>query len=464
MDMERSRVVSISRTALPRVVLVCAALAGVSACNRKDTRLPGERVAPEEALALAMAGDGTTAEAPEAANPAMSMGAPRPIAVGGSVANADWPQRAGSASHDAPQPALGAAPVRIWAANVGAGDSRKLRITADPVVAGGRVFTLDADSAVTATSTGGGIVWRQSLVPASERGGDAGGGGLAYGEGMVFATTGYGELVALDPASGAVRWRQRFDSPLGGAPTVAGGKVYVAARNGTATAVSAANGKLLWQLPALPKVGGVAGVSAPAVSGKFVLFPFASGHLIAADAETGGVVWQAFVEGNRAGRAFASVPDFTADPVIQGQTVYVGTAAGRIAALDLLTGAPLWTAREGAQSPVVVAGGSVFAVNDENQLIRLDAGSGELVWRVDLPYFTRDRLKKRRDIFAHFGPILAGGRLVVASSDGVLRSFDPASGALVHQTALAGGAAANAAVAGGTLFVLGRNGQLQAFR
>ncbi|MGB1006987.1 MAG: hypothetical protein ACPGVX_07405, partial [Thalassobaculaceae bacterium] len=38
---------------------------------------------------------------------------------------------------------------------------------------------------------------------------------------------------------------------------------------------------------------------------------------------------------------------------------------------------------------------------------------------------------KRAAVYAHYGPVLAGGRLVVASSDGVLRFFTPESGALV---------------------------------
>ncbi len=439
------------------------ALAAVSACARKDTRLEGERLAPREALAVAMSGTEGEAPVPAAADPS-TMGAARPIALGGPVASADWPQRGGSASHHAAPAALAAQPGPVWSVRVGAGDSRRLRIVSDPVVAGGRIFTLDAAETLSATSTGGATVWSTSLVPQSDRAGDAGGGGLAFGEGTIFAATGYGELVAVDPADGTVRWRQRFDAPLGGAPTVAGGKVYVAGRDGTATAVSAANGKLLWQIAALPKGGGVSGVSAPAVSGKVVVFPFASGQLVAADAETGGIMWQAFVEGRRVGRAFASVPDFTGDPVIVGETVYVGTAAGRMAALDLTTGRQIWAAGEGAQSPVVVAGGSVFAVNDENQLIRLDAGSGEVIWRTDLPYFTRDKLTRRRDIFAHFGPVLAGGRLVVASTDGLVRSFDPASGQLVGQVTMQGAAASGPAVAGATLYVLAQSGQLQAFR
>jgi outer membrane protein assembly factor BamB len=83
---------------------------------------------------------------------------------------------------------------------------------------------------------------------------------------------------------------------------------------------------------------------------------------------------------------------------------------------------------------------------------------------VQLPYFTTQKAKRRDAIFAHFGPVLAGGRLVVASDDGLLRFFDPATGAALGELALPGGAAAGPVVAGQTLYVVSGRGQLHAFR
>uniref|UniRef100_UPI0035B23789 outer membrane protein assembly factor BamB family protein n=1 Tax=Paracoccus sp. TaxID=267 RepID=UPI0035B23789 len=111
-----------------------------------------------------------------------------------------------------------------------------------------------------------------------------------------------------------------------------------------------------------------------------------------------------------------------------------------------------------------VAGGSVFAVNDQAELIRLDAATGGAIWRVGLPYYTTQKIKRQDRIHAHFGPVLAGGRLFVVSSDGVMRVFDPNSGGLVGQAQIPGGAAAAPAVAGQTIYVVSRDGQLHAFR
>ena len=428
-------------------LLVLATLAG---CE-KEVRLAGDRLDPQEALT------GVPDEPLRAPVTAVALPAP--------IVNAEWSQRGGAASHRLGHVALSAAPARIWSANVGRGDGKRLRITADPVVAAGRIFTLDSDAQVSATSPSGAVLWQASVVPPGGRGGETIGGGLAFGEGKLFVTTGYGELVALDPASGGVIWRQDFDSAVGGAPAVAGGMVYVSTRSSVGWAVRAADGRVQWKTQGNASPSSVAGVSAPAVEGDTVVFPFPSGELVAVNRADGARKWALPVAGRRLGMGYADVLDLTGDPVMAGGTVYAGSSAGRLAAVDVAGGRASWTAEEGAASPVVVAGGSVFLVTDESRLMRMDAATGAEIWAVELPYYVPTRRdKRRRAIHVHYGPVLAGGRLVLASTDGVLRSYDPSTGALVAQTEIPGGAAAAPAVAGGILYVMGKSGQLHAFR
>ena len=154
----------------------------------------------------------------------------------------------------------------------------------------------------------------------------------------------------------------------------------------------------------------------------------------------------------------------TAAPVISGDKVYVGNQSGRIVAMELGSGARVWTARDGAIGPVWPAGDSVFAVTDLNELVRLDASDGAKIWGVELPNFVKAKPKRQSRIFAHYGPIIAGSRLIIASNDGLLRSYDPANGALLGTSAIPDGATTAPVVAGGTLYVVSSGGQLHAFR
>lgn len=426
-------------------------VAMVLAACEKEVLLEGERLDPRAVL------EGASPSAP-------AVNESRPVSLPRLQGNADWPQRAGSARHDLVNAALGNAQTLVWSAPVGQGQSQRYRIAAAPVAAGGRIFTLDSRARLTATGTNGATLWTTDVVRPGDRDGDATGAGLAVEGGRVFVTSGFAELVALEAATGKVIWRQDFDAGVGGAPTVAEGVVYALARDGSAWAIDARDGKVIWQVAGTPAAAGVSGVSAPAIAGKFVIFPFASGQMLAVERATGLPAWRAQVAGGRPGRGYAIVSDLTGDPVVMGGTVYAGSSAGKLGAFDALTGETRWIADEGAVSPVQVAGNAIFLISDQAQLVRLDAATGKTVWAQDLPYFVKEKIKKQAEIHVNLGPVLAGNRLFVVSSDGLLRSFDPASGALLGQADLPGGAATDAIVAGQTLYVVSRKGQLLAFR
>lgn len=434
-------------------VLGMAAVSLLAACTEKEVILPGKR----EDIRSILSDGAATGEVQTAV-------VTRRLTLPRVRDNASWTHRIGSPKYRPSHPALAAAPALVWAADIGMGDGKRNRITADPVVDQGRVFTLDAQALVTATSTAGATLWRTDLAPERDQPGDASGGGLALGAGKLFVSSGFGTLTAIDPASGKVIWQQKLGETGSGAPTVYGDLVYLTGGDDTAWALEVETGRVRWQLSQAPDVNNVLGASAPAVNDKFVVFAYGDGALHGAFRKGGLRLWSSYVSGQRRFKSIAKVGDITGDPVIDGNTVYVGSHSGRLAALDINTGKRIWTATEGAISPVWPVGGSVFALTDQNELVRLDARDGSRIWGTALPNFVKYHPRKASEVYAHYGPILAGGQLVVASNDGLLRFFDPASGALTRTVEVPGGATTAPVVAGGTLYVVGTNGQLYAFR
>jgi len=428
------------------ILSACAALLFVTACGEPDVILPGER--------FAVGDDGNTAnEVRDIALPAM-------------VANANWTHRNGGPDHRTQHPALGADLSQLFAVQIGEGETAGARITADPVVNDGVIYTLDARSRVTATRTNGAQVWAVSVLPGNANPTSASGGGIAVSNGRVFVTTGFGELTALDARTGGALWTQDLDAPGGSSPTVVGDLVYLVSRNSVGWALDVTNGRIRWQLDGIPSLAGFGGGAGVAVEGDLAVFPFPSGQVVAAFPQGGLQRWSTVVTGQRRGSAAAVISDISGDPVIDGNRVYVGNFAGSVVALESFTGERIWTANEGAVSPVWPTGNAVFLVNDLSELVRLDASDGSVVWRVQLPEFTTERGLFRESVtrYAHYGPVLAGGRLIVPGSDGVIRQFDPRSGSLVGSVAVPGGAASNPVVAGRTLYVVSKTGNLVAFR
>lgn len=430
-------------------------------CAKKELILEGQRfdvrTPLSEAIPDANADEADqTAALDEQINRSIKINLPRPTNL-----NA-WTHRNGGVDHYSGNLALGADLTRLWSSGIGSGNSRKYRITSDPVVAGGRIYTLDSQSRVMAHSPIGAAIWVRELTPPSDRTDDATGGGLAYEDGVVFATTGFGEVSALDASDGRVLWTQKLDAAIVAPPTVSKGIVFVVSRDNRAWALKAGNGRIDWQQQSTRAAAGLIGGAAPAVSGRMVVLPFSSGELVAAMANNGLRAWSVAVSGSRRGQARSNIGDISGDPVITRNRVYAANQSGRVTAINLRDGERIWTANEGAYSPVWPVDNSVFLVSDAAQLVRLDARNGEVIWAIDLPAYRKE--KTRRDSYAHFGPVLAGGRLLVASSDGMMRFFDPVSGDLLSSVEIPSGAASQPAIVDGVLYILSQNGQLHAYR
>ncbi|MBL6850211.1 PQQ-like beta-propeller repeat protein [Planktomarina temperata] len=420
-------------------------------CSNSDPRLQGER----ELL------DGTVFVETDARFlaedlPDLRLPSPQPVPA--------WTHQGGNAQHIAAHAELPSELTLSWSRRIGAGDGKRHQISAAPVAQGGQVYTLDSQSMVTAIDETGTILWQSELGKSSDALKDASGGGLAVGGTQLFVTTGFGTVVALDTASGAELWTQDLASYGGASPTVYDDLLYIAARDGAAWAIDTSNGRIKWQVAGPTVAASHTGGPGPAVSDKYAVFPFGTGDVLASFRKGGLRSWSSGLSGARLGLASTQVRDLTGQPVIEGSSVYLASSAGRMAAVDLNTGLRIWTAKQGSQGHILVAGGAVFAVSDAGNLIRLSKDDGALIWSTPLPKFTEKSVKSRAKIHAHYGPILAGGRLILASSDGLIRQFNPADGTLITTVDLPSGAASAPIVVNGTLYVLSTKGDLLAFR
>jgi len=426
-------------------LLTGAALIALASCGEREEILVGPRM-------------DLRGETGQQVDRALPITLPAPVTLGA------WTHKAAAADHDIPHASFSAQPRLAMSVPIGQGEDRRHRISADPVVSDGRIYTVDSRARVTALTTAGQPIWSASASPAGEPVNDASGAGLAVSGGRLFVSTAFGQLIAMNAATGQRLWTQDLGAAAAGAPTVVGDRVYVIGRDATAWALDANTGRVRWTAQGTPSPSGVVGGAAPAVSGDMIVLPFASRELHGLLRDGGTSLWTSTVAGTRVGRVYASITDISGDPVIDGGTVYAGSPSGRIDAFELSSGRRLWSAEEGAMSPVVVAGGSVFAVSDQAELVRLDAATGARIWGTELPYFKTNLIRRRKDVYAHYGPVLGGGRLWVASSDGRLRGFSPRSGALEVDVPLPDGAATNPVIAGGVLYVVNTAGRLLAFR
>jgi len=392
----------------------------------------------------------------------------------GGAAWPQWrgPQRDGVSAETGWRKDWAEAPRKLWSAQVGAGMS-------SPVVADGRLITQGSDGNGTDTifaldAATGAELWRFSLpvkadaheMPIVPNG--PGATPTVFG-GHVFLLTREGDLVVLDTATGQLAWRKNLITDLGGkrpvygytqSPLVADGRIFLdvgaaAEKTGSTVALDAATGEVKWRAGT-----GEAGYSSARLferDGQRFVAMFKGEALDVFDPADGRVVWSF--------RTTARDYSNSLTPVFVGHRILVSNTGDPLAKLlDWDLGAtpnvrPAWSNQQFALlfNNAILRDGSLFAFNEKRrghvEFTCVDAATGENRWVSDaVPigtfiqaddhwlFLTRDgevvlapasarELKaigrfKALEGKCYATPTLANGRLFVRSNAGELAAFD----------------------------------------
>lgn len=379
------------------------------------------------------------------------------------VANADWDQPGGGASKALGHVALGTNLTQAWSVSI-PGGSNRARLASAPVVHGGKLFAIDTAGTVHAFDAATGAALWTVHVGDTSRDGERSqfGGGVSVDDSGVYATTGFGDVAALDPTTGAVRWTVHPGGPLRGSPTLFLGLIIVMSQDNQMFALRSADGNVEWQQAGSITPGSMFGAGAPAAGQGTVVAGYSSGELNAYRYENGRPLWADALARTSISVAVSTLSDVDANPVIDRGRVFAIGEGGRMAAYELNTGQRTWELSIAGISTPWVAGEWVFVVTDDAKLYCIARATGRVRWIAELPHW-RDA-EDRKGPIRWTGPILAGGRLILTSSDGRMAQVSPADGSVQSMTETSGPSRLPPVVAGGTLYLLDDAGQLTAWR
>ena len=433
-------------------VLALVATMGLGACDtwfgeRAKPPLPGKRI-PVLLHDPALAPDPTAAKE-EILLPAPSI-------------NPDWPGAGGYANHAMHHIEVADAPKRVWSADVGSGASRDERIVAQPIVADGRIYAMDATSRVSAfDAQTGERRWRVDLTPKDEDEGHIGG-GLAFEQGTLFVATGFAQVVALNAATGAQIWRQTLSAPVRAAPTARGGRLFVITVDNKFHAFNGFDGSTLWTHSGISETASLLGGASPAVDQDVVVVPYSSGELVALKVENGRQLWAYSLAVTRRTDVVSALSDIRGQPVIDRGRVFAVSHGTQMVAIDLRSGRRLWDKAIGSAESPWVAGNYIFLVTNTGALAALGREDGRIHWITQLPQYENEQ--KRTKPIVWTGPLLASDRLIVAGSQGRALAVSPYSGEILGQVEMPDGVSIAPVAANGSIYFLANNAKLVAYR
>ena len=334
-----------------------------------------------------------------------------------------------------------------WSRNVGKGGNLNF-INLKPILADGQIFVASRDGTVVAIDASNGDVrWEVDTDTRL-------GAGPGVGDALVLVGSSEGEVIALDITSGKEMWRSRVTSEVLSVPTAAAGVVVARAIDGRLFGLSSIDGERIWTYDRTVPALTLRGSSSPVIAGGLVVYGSDSGKLSALSLKEGLPLWEKTVAFPSGRSELDRIVDIDANPLVVNGVVYAASYQGRIIAMDLETARTIWSRDLSSSSDMSVDRRNLYVTDAEGNVWALDRRSGASLWK-------QDKLQYR---FVT-GPIVIDDYVVVSDFEGYQHWLSTDDGHFVARINTdSSGVASTAITDGQQVFSYSQSGELSATR
>ena len=280
------------------------------------------------------------------------------------------------------------------------------------------------------------------------------GGAAGVGAELVAVGTRDGQVIALARDTGARRWSAAVSSEVLAPPAIGEATVVVQTVDGRVFGLAAGDGKRLWTYQRTEPALSLRGTDSPVLVADAVLAGFASGKLVALSLKEGNPLWEATVSQPRGRNEIERLVDVDAAPLVFPDALYVASYQGKLVAINPRSGSVIWSRDVSTYTGLATDGNNIYVTDDNSRVLAFDRRSGASVW-------TQQALRGRR----LSPPAVQGDFVVVADYEGYVHWLARDDGRFMarHQVG-SNPVRAAAAVAGESLFVAATSGTVSALR
>jgi len=338
---------------------------------------------------------------------------------------------------------------KLWGEGVGGGKKQSvLRLGLGPAVDNGLVFAASHKGEVLAASLDTGRhLWVKKLkIPISA--------GPGAGAGMVVVGSSKGAIVTLDGATGRELWRTRLNSELLSAPAIGEKVIAIRSVDGRLHGLDAHTGKELWSVEQqVPRLS-LRGTATPLIAKEVAISGFDNGKVMAVSLNTGDTVWDSALATPHGRTELDRLVDIDSAVRVVGDNVFAAGFQGRTAMLALDSGQIWWAHDMSSYRGLAADEDNLYVTQSDGIVVALRQRDGSELWR-------NQKLKLRR----LSTPVLTSTAVAVADFQGYLHWLDKTTGELVARERVAKERISNSpASVGDTVVVLTDRGKLAAFR
>ena len=260
----------------------------------------------------------------------------------------------------------------LWSKKIGY-PTTVSRLLPTPIVIDDTMYVLDGrNELIKLNTTNGELVWQHKISD------DKIGLSLAYSDGKIFTLSTDGLLTAFD-TDGKQLWQKDFAVATRAPIAVDKNGIYLLTTHNQFIVLNPKTGKEMWRYRTTQPQTLLTNMAPIAKSKGILVVPFATGEVMAFDADSGLLLWIQMMVGNRP-QDLTEVPQIAAAPVIEGDTVYLSGHANFSGAHALKTGETKWTVNFGTALTPIINGNTLFMLTTQNELVALDKKTGKAFW------------------------------------------------------------------------------------
>lgn len=355
--------------------------------------------------------------------------------------NASWQQAGINPQHVIGNLKAGFTLKEQWAENFGKGISKRDILLAAPVSDQQRVFVMDSNGRVSAFNiANGNRIWENNLT--AEIGGfketKSRASGLAVDGNVLYATTGFGGVFAMNSDTGLPKWRKVMESPIRIAPAIAGSMLLIQTVDNKIYALDKTNGQELWRFGVAHEDTVIAGGAVPAYDAEdnVVIAGFSNGEIVVLNANTGTPLWSEMLVSNKQALSATDINTIGAYPIIQEGIIYAISNSNIMAALDMRSGEKLWEKEVGSMHNMLMAGDYLFVISNKHILYAMDKYSGKTMWQTEVLSHLHDNGEEEDATLNTTPPLMINDDILLAFSNGRILKIDARSGTVRAKTDL----------------------------
>ena len=335
---------------------------------------------------------------------------------------------------------------KLWSVGVGDGQGDGF-YRLQPAISGEVIYAASADGEVVAVDRKRGkTLWEVDLDISLS-------GGVGVYNDVLLLGSSEGLVLKLDANTGEQLWTTMLTGEIL-SPPQANGKVVVAQTyNGKLQGLDFATGQLLWTYNSTVPVLTLRGTSVPIIENNRVYAGFASGRVLAFDAQTGSIVWDGRVAIPQGRSEIERIVDVDGTMELAGNELYAVSYQGSVVAIDVESGRKIWQQKASSFSGVSLGFGNVYAADEDGTLNAFMRNGEGVRWSQGaLGYRQLSR------------PTPIGSYVTVADFEGYLHVLSQVDGDFVGRVRVdSDGVRADMLSEDGILYVFANDGELVAY-